>query len=164
MSTEPALDLDEDYEAQKRAWLVQRIGWCVLAMVLLAAVLGGFGPGPLGSVTELDSSGLRLKYDRFVRYEAPATMRLELPASADDEQDFFLDASWLHGVHLESIQPEPIRAQAEGKRVRYTMRVQRRGSATPVSLHYEADAPGSLAGNVGIKGGTPLRISQFVYP
>jgi hypothetical protein len=164
MSTERSLELEEQYEAQKRAWFVQRIGWCVLAMVLLAAVLGGFGPGALGKVSVLDRTGLRLDYDRFVRYEAPASLRLELPASAHDEQAFFLDASWLHGVHLQTIQPEPIRTQSEGKRVRYTMRVQRRGAPTQVSLHYEADAPGSLAGSVALEDGTPLRISQFVYP
>lgn len=164
MSTEPIVDINEHYESQVRTWRAQRVGWCVLAAILVAAVLGGFGPGVLGTVSELDASGLQLQYDRFVRYEAPATLFIELPATAADEQDFSIDASWIHAVHLETMQPEPLRVRSEGTRVRYTMSVQRRGTPTQVSMHFEPEAPGSLSGSVALEAGSPLRISQFVYP
>jgi hypothetical protein len=164
MSTDPIVEISEHYESQVRTWRAQRVGWCVLAAILVAAVLGGFGPGLLGTVNELDASGLQLQYDRCVRYEAPASLHIELPAAATDEQDFWIDASWIHAVHLETVQPEPLRVRSEGQRVRYTMSVQRRGAPTQVSLHFEPEALGSLSGSVALEAGAPLRISQFVYP
>lgn len=164
MSTEPIAEIRDSYEAQVRTWRAQRVGWCVLAVIVVAAVLGGFGPGVLGTVTELDSTGLRVQYDRFVRYEAPNTLHIELPASSANEQEFLLDARWLHEVHLETVQPEPTRVRSEGEHVRYTISVQRRGSPTHVSLHFEPEAPGTLTGSVALEAGAPLRISQFVYP
>ena len=164
MSNEPIIEISEGYESQLRTWRAQRIGWCILAAVLVAAVLGGFGPGLLGTVSELDATGLYLQYDRCVRYEAPATLHLELPAVNADEQDFLIDASWIHAVHLETMQPEPLRVRSEGERVRYSMSVHRRGAPTQVSLHFEPEAPGLLSGHVALDDGAQLRISQIVYP
>jgi len=164
MGTEPIADINDYYASQVRTWRAQRVGWCVLVAVLVSAVLGAFGPGVISTVSEVDSTGLRLEYDRFVRYEAPATLHLELPAVAADEQDFLIDAAWIHGVHLETVQPQPARVRSEGGRVRYTMSVQRRGSPTHVSLHFEPESPGVLEGSVAVEAGTPLPISQFVYP
>jgi hypothetical protein len=155
------VEIEEHYESQVRAWRVQRVGWCVLAAILVAAVLGGLGPGLFGTVSEQSASGLQLQYERFVRYEAPASVHLTLPEANADEQDFLIDASWIHAVHLETVQPEPLRVRSEGPRVRYTMAVQRRGAPTQVSLHFEPD---SLHGQVALEAGAPLHISQFVYP
>lgn len=156
-------DIDEHYESQVRTWRVQRVGWCVLAALVVATVLGGLGPGVFSKVSELDSAGLRVQYDRFVRYEAPAVMQIELPPTAADERDFLIAASWLRGVHLQTVQPEPLRVQSEGAQVRYTIGA-RRGAPAQISLHFEPDAPGSLHGSVGLEGSTPAPISQFVYP
>ena len=35
------------YEYHRREWAVQRIGWCVMTLVLAAAVAGVFGSGPV---------------------------------------------------------------------------------------------------------------------
>lgn len=164
MSADPIVEINEHYASQVRTWRAQRVGWCVLVAVLVSAVLGGFGPGVLGTVRELDNTGLQLQYDRFVRYEAPATLHVDLPAANADEQDFFVDAAWIEGVHLETVQPEPVRVRIEGQRVRYTMGVQRGGPPTRVSLHFEPEAPGTLEGSVALESGGPLLISQFVYP
>lgn len=164
MSSEPAFEVADHYEAQKRDWRIQRIGWGVLAVTLLIGVLGGLGPGLLGKVSERDKSGLLLEYDRFVRYEAPNSVQIELPPSDSGEQEFLLDASWVHRVHLETVQPEPLRVRSESEGVRFAIGVPRGGAPTRVTLHYEPDSPGVLSGGIALSTGARLAISQFVYP
>ena len=41
------LEISPDLNFQRRSWAMQRFAWVVLALFILAALLGLFGPGPL---------------------------------------------------------------------------------------------------------------------
>ena len=71
-----ALSLNQNLIFQKRFWRAQRIGWGVLTVALLAALLGVFGSGPLSHTTVSDASGrLTITYERFARLLAPPPTR-----------------------------------------------------------------------------------------
>jgi hypothetical protein len=62
----PGTEIDQDLEFQRRIWKLQRVAWAVMALVVLAAVLGLLGPGVLGMATAGGrSSPLWLEYDHF---------------------------------------------------------------------------------------------------
>jgi hypothetical protein len=63
------LQIDEDLAFQRREWKIQRVGWGAMALVIIAALLGVFGTGPLSNAT-LEREGLRLEYERFCRFAA----------------------------------------------------------------------------------------------
>jgi hypothetical protein len=53
MSKEPAFDwpglqIDEHYRSQRRSWVADRIGWVVMALVMVAALAGLFGNSFIG--------------------------------------------------------------------------------------------------------------------
>ena len=45
------LEIEQDHDFQRRSWRLQRAGWIVLSLVLLAGLLGLFGSGPLAHAT-----------------------------------------------------------------------------------------------------------------
>jgi hypothetical protein len=62
------MEVNADIEFQRRVWRVQRIGWLIIAAVIVAALLGVFGGGPL-SRAAVQGDGLRLEYERFARLQ-----------------------------------------------------------------------------------------------
>ena len=66
------IDLDQDIDFQQRSWKVQRVGWGLMVLFVLAGLSGLLGTGPLSNVTDGDEGGpLWLEYQRFGRLQAP---------------------------------------------------------------------------------------------
>jgi hypothetical protein len=91
------LELNQDLRFQRRMWAVQRIGWAVMALVVLAGLLGLFGPGPLSSATAGKEEGPLLVegYERFVRFRIPTTLQVRLDPLGRGRRAFGSTASTL---------------------------------------------------------------------
>lgn len=159
-----ALEVDENYEFQVWSWRLQRIGWAGMFLVILTALAGFIGPGPLGERTLESSSGLQLRYDRFVRYEAPASMELQLRAGPGSRAEFWIEGAWLEGVHIENIVPEPERVVVKNGRMLVAIAAAAAGESVHAIVHFEADTWGPLEGSLGAPGDSGLSIEQFAYP
>lgn len=79
-----SLQLHEDLAHERREWKLQRVGWALMALALLAAVLGLFGHGPLSETASASADGaLTVRHQRFERYQAPSEYDIgALPALA----------------------------------------------------------------------------------
>lgn len=65
------LETSQDIDLQSRAWAVQRVGWGVIALTVLAALLGLFGPGLFNNATAGSKEApLWLEYKRFGRFQS----------------------------------------------------------------------------------------------
>jgi hypothetical protein len=157
------LDIAQDIAFQRRSWLVERIGWAAMVLVIAASLAGVLGPGLLGERTLGSSDGLHIRYDRFVRYEAPASIHLELSADTQGAARFWIGGAWLGRVHLENVNPEPEHVVVRSDGVHYTIAAEP-NQHVRVTLHFEADAVGSLKGLIGQSNGPALPLEQFAYP
>jgi hypothetical protein len=161
------LEVAQDLEFQRRSWTVQRIGWVVMALVIVAALLGLFGPGPLSSATAGEQGGaLWAEYRRFGRYASPSTLRIHLGTGAarDGEARVWLSREYLEGVRIQHITPEPDSVEAGLDRITYAFRVAEPGQPVAVTFHLELQQIGPTTGRVGLPDGPSLTFSQFVYP
>jgi hypothetical protein len=161
------LEVNQDLNFQRRFWTIERIGWIVIALAVIAALLGLFGTGPLSSTNAGDKgASLWLEYDRFGRFGSPTTLRVHKGAGVRSEGvvRIWLDQRYLEGVQIEQVTPEPQSVEATLDRLIYTFQVVKPNQPTVVTFHLMLEQVGSLSGRVGLVDETSLSFSQFIYP
>jgi hypothetical protein len=161
-----ALQLEEPEWISRRSAVVQRSGWSVLALIVLAALVGMIGPGPLSTATHTDPSGLvELRYERFTRHQGQSTLQLQVspdPARPGTAR-IWLSGDYLAAVQVQQIWPQPETWTGTGTGTVLTFPVH---GAGPVSVEVllNPDQMGLVQGAVGAPGRQPVRFWQFVYP
>lgn len=159
------LQIDQDLDAQRHHWIAERVGWTVITLVILAALLGLFGSGWLSEASVGTPEGaLRLEYSRFGRFLAPMTLRLHLGPDVIHEGrvSIWLNRDYIEAAQVQRILPPPDAVEAGADRLTYGLRVS--GGPTAVTIYLEPDRVGSLSGQIGLAGHKPLRFDQFIYP
>jgi hypothetical protein len=158
---------EEDLAFQRLEWRVQRVGTLALVLIVIAGVLGVFGDGPLarGSARTSDDA-LQLRFDRFVRREAPTTLEVDIAPGVGtgdaDELALSLSRTYVDAISIEHVSPAPARVEQDARRVHYVFRRHARG---PLHIRFDLtpSAIGSIRAEVGIVGGSLARFQQFAY-
>lgn len=161
-----ALDLSDDLSFQRADWRAQRLGWGVMLLLILAAVTGLTGRGPLGEKT-VGEAGLRVDYDWIMRQEAPGTMRFVIgaPATRDSVVRFWMSNTILNACAPERIAPIPEAVVSDRDRVNVDIRVVPGADSVAVQLDCEPGAWGIHRGSVGLsRGGPTVTVTTVVLP
>jgi hypothetical protein len=157
----------EEYQAEetfhKHEWLVQRVGWVGLAVVLAGACAGLLGNGPLSHHVIAVGEGI-LKIDRFARRDAPTVWVIEPAANLLRPVDFKLEisASLLDRVKIEAITPAPRDQAATSDAVSFTFNAL--APRSKIVFHVEPQNVGWIAGDFQLGDSQPVKVRQFVYP
>ena len=161
------LEIAQDLEFQRRSWVVQRVGWGIMALATLAALLGLFGRGPLSRTTAgKESEPLSVEYNRFGRFQSPTTLRVHLTPDAGHKSlvRVWLDRNYLENVQLQQVTPEPERVEVGSERLIYVFQLSELNQSTAVTFYLQMEQIGFLPGQVGLVEGQTLNFNQFIYP
>lgn len=160
----PELEVDEDLAFQQRLWRAQRCAWGLLLAFIAAAALGLTGRGPL-SYAETGGP-VRVAYERFVRREAPTTVRVSLAAGAgrSGRVSVWIDRRYFERVDLDEVTPQPIQTEASADRFTFTFAVPVPSDSTAVLFRFSPGRMGVGHARVGLGGGPPVVLTQFIYP
>jgi hypothetical protein len=162
---EHELDIDQDLEFQRRDWTFERVGWIVMLLLLVAALVGLLGQGPLSkSERASPDNSLRVEYDRFERHGASAelTLFVRRDSAAGPAVSVWVKDDFLRGIQLDQIAPEPVRQVSVGDRTLFDIAVA--GDSARLTLAFRPKKWGARRIELGIMGREPLTLSQFVYP
>ena len=166
-ATEPVGDLefDRDLSFQDREWTIQRAGWLVMLAIIVVALTGLLGSGPLSSATA-EAGPLQLEYSRFERRHAPTELEVSVARSAanQDQVEVWVSSDYLARIEITSIVPEPEEVSEAGDRVVYRFNIDDQSEASEIRIALEPDEPGLTTGRIGVTDGPELMFSQFVYP
>lgn len=159
-------EIEEEPRFHHTSWRVQRVAWSILALVLLAALLGALGRGgPLASAQVRGPAGVTVEHERFPHYGAPSTLRVRLPADAarSGEVRLRVDRRYIHGMRIESVTPPPARVEAGADELVYVFAT---GTARPTEIVFRLhmDTIGRVSGAFALDTGAPVRFTQFVLP
>ena len=159
------LQINEDIRFQRRDWCIQRVGWCALALVLLAGLSGIFGSGPLSHVRTTNDRGLAVEYERFVRHSAHTNLRVRLEPEAlvSDQARILLSRQYLLAHNVLSVVPEPRSVRSVGNDIEYIFAAEA-GQNLEVRWTIEPDELGEHAASFRVDSGPPAAIVQFTYP
>jgi hypothetical protein len=162
------LDIDVDMVFQQRSWAVQRAGWIVIGLLVLAAAAGLLGSGPLSRRTATVPGVLEIEYARFTRYEDPErlSVRLLSAATVNPSVQLSLNREYLDHSRIDSITPAPERVESAGRHVVYAFRVAEPGQPLEVTFNIAPQRVGGVEGRVRVDPvrGPELRFHQFAYP
>jgi hypothetical protein len=161
------LEIDEDPAFVRRSWIVQRLGWTGMGLVVVLALAGLLGSGPLSRRTTQLAGLLRVEYQRFARYEAAQTIaiRLEPAATHTGEVRVWVDRRFLDDSKIDAITPTPVRAEAGPDRLVYVFAVTPPGAPTTLTLILQAEQIGLTSGRIGLVGAAgAATFWQFIYP
>jgi len=161
------LEIEEDMRFQRRDWAFERISWGLIALVVLAALLGAFSRGPLARAEARDPDGtLRVAYDRFQRYDTPSAVEIGIAAGATggDLVELRLRGAMLHGAQIGNLSPEPLESHLaeDGWVLRFPVRD--RQAPSLVRMELRPETLGTLDGEIAVEGRPPAPIRAFVYP
>lgn len=162
------LQVDEDMAFQRWAWRAQRVGWALIVLLLVAAVLGLLGSGPLSEATASVPGVMRLEYQRFARYQTSHTLtiRLEPAAVVGPAARVGIDAQYLESVEIKSVLPPPRAVHGAGDRLIYEFDVAEPGRPLAVAFLLAPQQIGRVEGRVTLErpGDHVAVFRQIVYP
>jgi hypothetical protein len=161
------LEIAQDLKFERRSWRAERIAWIVGMLILIAALLGFLGPGPLGKATAASSDkSLSVEYYRMERYEAPVQLRISASGSLAKEGELrvWLNRQFVEAVEIKRIDPEPEHAEINGERFVYVFKTAAAPSTIKLFFHLEPNKFGKTAAHLGIVEGPELQFSQFYFP
>jgi hypothetical protein len=160
-----ALQIHEDLRFQQRNWLVQRVGWCALAILLVAGLTGLLGPGFLSRTTRSDGRGFEIAYERFVRHNARTDLafRVAPQVLGSDQARLVISRGYLAANRLRRIEPEPGSTRSLGEYVEYSFDAQA-GEPFAVRFTAEPDELGKHSVSIRLNGGPEITLVQFTYP
>lgn len=160
-------EIEENMAVQRRTWVAERVGWVVMGLLVLAALAGLFAKGPLSSAEARDAEGLlAVTYDRFLRYRAPATIRLDLAAAAvtGDRVSIRVDDAFLSSFGIQEIAPEPSGMALDGAAAVLDFDVAARGRPVTIRFSVMPERVGPTRAEIALAGAAPVRFATFTYP
>lgn len=168
-STYSTIDLDssENEAIQAREWKMERIGWLVTAGIILVALLGFLGPGPLSKRKKASSDGrLLVEYHAIPRYAAPEKLVLHFRPDMRDATVVRVNVSrsFTDEITLDSITPPPEGVEIQDNKLVYRFRLFNLGEKGLITYRYKNESFGPLRYEISLDGGPKIEVSQFVCP
>jgi hypothetical protein len=160
------LQVEQHDAFQRREWAAQRIGWVLMALLVLAGLLGLLGgPGVLSSSTATGADGaLQVEYQRLGHLEADDVVNVTVAPDAvtGDSVDVDLAGSWVQAMDIDGITPEPQEQVTTPYGLRLTFATEP-GTELAIQIAFRADDVGSIDGELRFEDET-VAFDQFVYP
>lgn len=159
------LDISEDMGHHRRAWVVKRVAWALGTVILLAALVGVCGHGPISKTSGRDSTGaLEVEYDWVGRYNSPALLTISVKAPGKDEIRLALDQALLDQMEIKRIDPEPKETIAAENGLLMVIAKEESAEVGQVTIRYDPDGYGESRGFITLQGSGSVEIKQFFLP
>ena len=160
------LEVGQDLEFQRREWAVQRVGWVVGALIGVAALLGVLGSSGPFARGVAEEGPLRVEYLRFERKHAPTKLRIEVATGSAQGGQFqlWMDRSYIEGVEIQQMEPEPDQVEAAGERMVFTFQVADPSQSSEIIVPLQHDDWGVTTARLGLVDGPGVEFRQVIYP
>jgi len=160
------LELEDDPAFQRIDWRMQRVGWILWGIILVAGLSGLMGTGPLSSAeTAAPDKSVTLRYHRFLHYHKPTRLEIVLrPEEQGQTLRLKVSRSLLDRIEVLRIEPQPKDAVLTSDGVVYSFDRDDSLESGKILFHVEYEKYGKTSGQIALLGHQPATFKQFVYP
>ena len=156
--------VEEDMRMQQRVWRFERVGWYALVLIVLLALAGLFGNGPLSDAQVTSEDGrVQVEYQRLSHSGTTDNLRITVHGSAGKPVMVLLGGTLLREASIETLQPEPQQSLSHGKSLLLQLGTSKDGIAT-LYLTLRSEHVGTLEGVVRAGESSAVRFSTFLFP
>jgi hypothetical protein len=151
------LQLDEELKLHRRGWVIQRVGWVIMFLIIIMAALGAFGEGIL-SEKKVKQGNINIEYQKFFRYETEMKILLESPQHISS---LSFPQEYLKEFRMLRIEPEPDNNSTINSEVVYNFLP---SNNRIVTVYLIPKNYGSIKGYIKVNGGATTELNHFIYP
>ncbi|WP_087500754.1 hypothetical protein [Pseudomonas sp. SID14000] len=156
--------VEEDMRMQQRVWRFERVGWYALVLIVLLALAGLFGNGPLSDAQVSSEDGrVQVDYQRLSRSGTTDNLRITVRGIAGEPVTLLLGGTLLREASIETLQPEPQASRSHGQSLLLQLGTSKEGIAT-LYLTLRSEYVGTLEGVVRAGPSSTVHFSTFLYP
>jgi hypothetical protein len=157
------LESPQHQKHQRHEWWFERVGWVLMLLVIVAALLGFIGPGPLTSREVAGGEGSpTIEYYVVEHYGAPGRFVVRAPPGRRETLQLTVSRSFCDRATAESIVPPPASVAADDDDVTYTFALA--GAEPTIVFRYKYDEFGVFDHQIAVDGGRPVAFRQYVLP
>jgi hypothetical protein len=159
------LEIEENMEAQRRLWKVQRVGRAVAVLILVLGLAGAFGGGPLSQNT-VSSGGCSVEYERITYRDTPQLYRFKLApeVARPGRVQVFIDNEALSRMQFEQMVPAPATTRLTADGALFEFEVGEGEGGRELRFSFQADAIGVKTTHLGIGSCPALHLKQLFLP
>jgi hypothetical protein len=163
------LEIDQDMRHQERAYIVKRVMMLSLFVILILALAGFTGDGPVSKEVAGSSSDVLVVTQKFARYESPLKVDLLVNTMSLNTADSMLDISfpntYIHNFRIQSVLPEPDHTEISHNSVIYRFNIKDPGEAQRIVFHLRpCTFFKKVEGTIRVGERSEVRLKHFIYP
>lgn len=161
-----------DMQAKRREWRLERLGWAIIALVIVLGMAGVFGEGPLAkrrAESTQAGAAFAADYERLNRMDHVSLLvvHVEAPGATGDELNLSFDPGTSSAWTIRSSSPSADGA-LDGNGIVYSFPVEDWSRPISIGFEYVPESFGPLTTTLTITAGdlppATLTLDQFVYP
>jgi hypothetical protein len=157
------LEIGEHPHFERRWRIIQTMIFSVLALLVLAAVTGLFGSGPLTNRTSaFAGTAFTLHYPRFARARATADIVIEPRNASAGQVAVHLDRSLAEAMRIEKTSPSVITSGSDADGTLYIFMLAP-GASGRIELQEKPGKPRLVRGRISVNG-QAQSVTQIIWP
>lgn len=161
------LEIEQDLRFEKKDWAAQLIGRVVIGLLIVGALLGFFGAGPL-SLTEVhdETGNLAVVYEHFGRRGATTDLTATIaPESFSNGQaKLWVSSDYLAKLQLDKVTPTPDQVSALDEGFTYTFLASEPDEELTVTFNFTIASMGPESGEIAVDPQQPIELNHFFTP
>lgn len=158
--------IKEDLPYQQLTWMVERGGWAVMALIVIAALSGVFGGLTTREEVRDGSGRLLVSYQDFQRHLDPTSVQLTVDTRGQSLFEVTIDEALASKMDIRTIMPTPIEVQAHdgGLLLKFAASPESERPAL-IAITGVPTRWGRVRGRIGLIGeSSAAQLDIFVYP
>jgi hypothetical protein len=153
-----SLQMEDEIALHEKGWIVQRVGWVILILLLVAAALGVFGDGVLSNRQE-SAGNVSISYQGFGRFESQTEIKINAE-SVQHGMILRVPQNYLRVMEIEKVVPEPTSQKIQDDHVVLTLDAQQ---LAEVTVYLKPKTTGNVSASIHVNEAR-FNISHFIYP